>query len=44
MNPALAIYLGVGEACGHAANKARRSAYVDILDGEDSVEVFDEGR
>ena len=32
LNPALAIYSGVGEVYGHAANEARRSAYVDILD------------
>ena len=43
MNPALAICLGVGEACGHVVNEARRSAYVDILDGEVSMKVFDEG-
>ena len=39
MNPALAICLGVGEACGHAVNEARHSSYVDMSVGEDSVKV-----
>ena len=44
MKPALAIRSAVGEVCGHSVNEARRSAYVDILSGEDSMKVLDEGR
>ena len=34
MNPASAILIFIGEACGHAVNMARRSSNVNVLDSD----------